>query len=117
MGREPVLEQALGPVPGQAPGPGQALALNCLVQGIVWFIFLQPVGYSLLVLDAIIVGACGGGIAAAQGVLLTRLFGIRNFARAMGLVTLFTVPFTFGISPLASRLYFPVGRASRAPRC
>ena len=90
-------------------GPGQALALNCLVQGIVWFIFLQPVGYSLLVLDAIIVGACGGGIAAAQGVLLTRLFGIRNFARAMGLVTLFTVPFTFGSSPLASALFDATG--------
>lgn len=90
-------------------GPGYALALNCAVQGMVWFIYLQPVTYGLLVLDSIIVGACGGGLAAAQGVLLSRLFGAQNFARAMGLVTFFTVPFTFGVSPLASALFDATG--------
>ncbi|WP_097093416.1 MFS transporter [Novosphingobium sp. Chol11] len=86
-------------------GPGRALAANSVVQGLVWFIFLQPAPYWLLVLDAVVVGACGGGIAAAQGVLLTRLFGPRNFAQVMGMVTMFTVPFTFGAAPLASALF------------
>jgi MFS family permease len=86
-------------------GPGTALALNCLIQAVVWFVFLQPVSYWLLILDAVIVGACGGGLAAAQGVFLQRLFGPANFARAMGMVTLLTVPFTFGISPAASWLF------------
>lgn len=90
-------------------GPGHALAVNSIVQGLVWFIFLQPAPYWLLVVDAVIVGACGGGIAAAQGVLLTRLFGQRNFAPAMGLVTMFTVPFTFGAAPLASTLFDATG--------
>jgi hypothetical protein len=86
-------------------GPGTALAINSIVQGLVWFIFLQPAPYWLLVVDAVVVGACGGGIAAAQGVLLTRLFGPRNFPQVMGLVTMFTVPFTFGAAPLASALF------------
>lgn len=90
-------------------GPGRALAANCIVQGIVWFIFLQPAPYWLLVVDAVIVGACGGGIAAAQGVLLTRVFGPRNFPQVMGLVTMFTVPFTFGAAPLASALFDATG--------
>jgi len=90
-------------------GPGHALAANCIVQALVWFIFLQPAPYWLLVVDAVIVGACGGGLAAAQGVLLMRLFGARNFARAMGLVTMFTVPFTFGAAPLASALFDATG--------
>ncbi|WP_380805891.1 MFS transporter [Sphingobium tyrosinilyticum] len=90
-------------------GPGHALAANSVVQGLVWFIFLQPAPYWLLVVDAVVVGACGGGIAAAQGVLLTRLFGPRNFAQVMGLVTMFTVPFTFGAAPLASALFDATG--------
>lgn len=90
-------------------GPGHALAANSIVQGLVWFIFLQPAPYWLLVVDAVIVGACGGGIAAAQGVLLTRLFGPRNFPQVMGLVTMFTVPFTFGAAPLASALFDATG--------
>ena len=56
-------------------------------------------------MDPVVVGACVGGIAEAQGVLLTRLFGPRNFAQVMGLVTMFTVPFTFGAAPLASALF------------
>ena len=90
-------------------GPGHALAANSIIQGLVWFIFLQPAPYWLLVVDAVIVGACGGGIAAAQGVLLTRLFGPRNFPQVMGLVTMFTVPFTFGAAPLASALFDATG--------
>lgn len=86
-------------------GPGNALALNCLTQAAVWFIFLQPVDYWLLIGDAVIVGACGGGLAAAQGVFIQRLFGAANFARTMGLMTLLTAPFTFGITPAASYLF------------
>jgi MFS family permease len=90
-------------------GAGYSLVINCLVQAGVWFIFLYPVGYGLLVVDAVLVGACGGGLAAAQGVLLNRLFGIRNYARVMGIVTFLTLPFTFGAAPFASALYDATG--------
>ncbi|AYJ87734.1 hypothetical protein D3Y57_19645 [Sphingomonas paeninsulae] len=50
-----------------------------------------------------------GGLAAAQGVLLNRLFGIRNYARVMGIVTFLTLPFTFGAAPFASALYDATG--------
>ena len=90
-------------------GPGYALAANAIVQGLMWFIFRQPAPYWLVLLDAVVVGACGGGTAAAQGVLLTRLFGPRNFAQVIGLVTMFTVPFTFGAAPLASSLFDVTG--------
>ena len=79
--------------------------LNALVQAAMWSVFLAPVGFPVLVLDAIVVGACGAGAQAAFGVILATLYGTKVFSRAFGLMSLFTLPFLFGLTPIASLLY------------
>lgn len=90
-------------------GGVRALALNAGVQAVVWTIFLAPVTMPILVLDAIVVGACGGGVQAAFGAAVARLFGPRAFGRAFSLFQLSTLPFLFGMTPLASILYQGTG--------
>ena len=85
-------------------GGGAALIFNCVVQGVVWMILILPVGFGVLVIDAIIIGMCGGGFVAAKAVLVNQLFGRKSFAPAMGLSGLLTVPFLFGMAPLAGWL-------------
>lgn len=85
-------------------GGGSALIFNCVVQGVVWMILILPVGFGVLVLDAVIIGMCGGGFLAAKAVLVNQIFGRRSFAAAMGLSGLLTVPFLFGMAPLAGWL-------------
>lgn len=83
---------------------GYTLALGSLVQAGVWLILIAPVRFELLVLDAIAIGACSGGFVSAKGVLVSRLFGGANFARVMGASGLATLPFLFGMPPLAGLL-------------
>lgn len=86
-------------------GGCKALVCNALIQAAMWTVFLAPVGLPVLVLDAVVVGACGAGAQAAFGVALATLFGTRAFSRAFGLVSLFTLPFLFALTPIASMLY------------
>jgi len=86
-------------------GGAKALMLNALIQAVMWSVFLAPVGLPILVVDAIVVGACGAGAQAAFGVLLATLYGTKVFSRAFGLMALFTLPFLFGLTPIASLLY------------
>ncbi|SFS09030.1 MFS transporter [Sphingomonas jatrophae] len=85
-------------------GAAPALIANALLQAGMWTIFLAPVGLGWLIADAVVVGACGGGVQSAFGVLLSNLFGREAFGRAFGLASLFTLPFLFGLSPLAGLL-------------
>ncbi|WP_070934397.1 MFS transporter [Edaphosphingomonas haloaromaticamans] len=85
-------------------GGGAALILNCVVQAAVWMILILPVGYGVLILDAVVIGMCGGGFITAKSVLVNHLFGRAAFARVMGLSGLLTVPFLFGMAPLAGWL-------------
>lgn len=86
-------------------GPMLALAANCLLQALVWMIFLQPVSFALLAVDAVVVGACAGGFMAAFGVLFRTLFGREGFAPAMGLSAFVAAPISFVATPLAGWLY------------
>lgn len=90
---------------------GGALVLmgNAILQCGMWFIFLLPVNMPLLVFDAVVIGACGGGVSAAQGVLMNHRFGSANFGKALGALSLATVPFLLGISPLAGYLHDRTG--------
>ena len=90
-------------------GAANALALNALVQALVWTILLIPVPYGLLVVDAVIVGMCGGGLQTIKSTLVGLLFGRENFARVFGLLSLFTLPFLFGVPWLAGVLYVHSG--------
>jgi len=86
-------------------GGCRTLMLNALLQAGMWTIFLFKVPMALLVADALVVGACGGGAQAAFGAALIALFGKRAFSNALGLVSLLTIPFLFGISPVVSLVY------------
>lgn len=90
-------------------GGTRAMLYNALVQAATWTIFLAPVTMTVLVADAVIVGACGGGIQACLGVALAALFGSKNFSRVFGLMSLFTLPFLFGMTPLTSIIFEATG--------
>lgn len=90
-------------------GPSVTLAANALLQAVSWLILLVPSAYALLVVDAVIVGICGGGLQATIGALLTRIFGPKDFGRVYGLVSLLTLPFLFGLPWLAGVLFVRTG--------
>jgi MFS family permease len=90
-------------------GAAEALATNAALQAISWTILLIPVAYGWLILDAVIVGLCGGGLQAVIGTLLARLFGMDNFSRIYGLLSLLTLPFLFGIPWFAGLLFVKSG--------
>lgn len=90
-------------------GGARALVLNAILQAAMWTIFLVPVSFPVLLADAVVVGACGGGIQGAFGVILASVFGQKHFSRAFGLTALFTLPFLFGLTPAASLLYEATG--------
>lgn len=81
-----------------------ALTFNALLQAMVWVILIIPANYALLVVDAVLIGACGGGFIAAKGVLVSRIYGAQNFATVMGISGFATLPFLFGMAPLAGML-------------
>ena len=81
-----------------------ALTCNALLQAIVWIILIIPVSYPLLVLDAVLIGACAGGFISAKGVLVSRIYGAKRFATVMGISGFATLPFLFGMAPLAGLL-------------
>ncbi|WP_380872055.1 MFS transporter [Sphingomonas sp. DBB INV C78] len=85
-------------------GGNAALIANCLIQGLVWMILILPVGFGVLVIDAVVIGICGGGFIAAKAALVNQWFGRQSFAQVMGLSGLLTVPFLFGMSPFAGWL-------------
>jgi len=85
-------------------GGAGALILNCVTQAIIWLILILPVGFGVLILDAVIIGMCGGGFLTAKAVLMNRIFGRASFSRVMGLSGLLNVPFLFGMSVVAGRL-------------
>ena len=76
---------------------------TAIVQAAMWFIFLLPVSIPLLTMDAIIIGLCGGGISAAQGVFICYRFGQQNFSRVLGMLALALAPF-MAINPIAGYL-------------
>lgn len=90
-------------------GGTMAMLLNALIQAATWTILLAPVTMPILVVDAIVVGACGGGVQACLGVALATLFGSRAFSRALGLAALLNLPLLFGMTPLTSMLFEATG--------
>lgn len=82
---------------------------NAIVQALMWFVFLLPVGAPVLVVDAIVIGTCAGGVSAAQGVLICRYFGTAHFGRALGMIGLAAAPFLLGINTIAGAMHDRTG--------
>lgn len=93
-------------------GGAVALMLNGLLQAATWSIFLLHPGMGLLLVDAFIMGACGGGVFAAFMVVLVDLFGRQNVPRTLGLAGLFGMIPTFVAPPIAGYLYDYAGSYS-----
>lgn len=85
-------------------GGALALFLNGVLQASMWSLLLLPLSLPVLMVDAIVMGLCGAGLVAAQGVLFTHLFGVRNFGVVMGMLSAATVPFLVGMGPLIGYL-------------
>ncbi len=92
----------------------RAMVVNALVQAASFAILLAPIGAPALFVDAIVIGLCGAGIPAAQGVMFSHLFGPNNYGRVLGLMSFATLPFVFGMTPLSSFL-FDLSRTYSAP--
>ncbi len=80
------------------------IALNALLQAVVWLILITPASFALLVLDAVLIGMCIGGISTAKAVVVSRVFGRRHFAFVSGLMGFCTLPLLFTLSPLMGLL-------------
>jgi predicted MFS family arabinose efflux permease len=77
---------------------------NVVVQGLIWTIPLFTINTAALLTDAVAIGICTGGFTNAQAVLSKRLFGGAYFGKVLGFTSLLTLPFYFGINPLAGLL-------------
>ena len=85
-------------------GGATVLIATAMLQSLMWFVFLIPLSLPLLTIDAIAIGMCGGGIAAAQCVFISQRFGSENFSRVLGVLAIALMPFFVGINPLAGHL-------------
>lgn len=79
---------------------GILLVLACSL-----FVFWQAEGYRLLVVASAIMGISAGGGLPVWSVLLARVYGPNNIGRVMGLMSLFTMPFTLVSPPLFGWIY------------
>src|SRR3546814_3247085 len=52
---------------------------TCALPIFIWLILILPVGFGVLILDAVIIGMCGGGFLTAKAVLMNRIFGRASF--------------------------------------
>ena len=114
MGGSGILGAFLVGVIGDRIGPAYAYALNVSVQIALWGMLLTTPTFSLLLATAAAIGLCGGGMSVTQACLLGALFGPASFAKASGLVTFITMPFTFGAAPLAGLLFDRTGSYEHA---
>ncbi|WP_336951279.1 MFS transporter [Sphingobium aromaticivastans] len=85
-------------------GGAWALVLNGILQASMWSLLLLPLSLPILMVDAIVMGICGAGMVAAQGVLFTHIFGLRNFGMLMGMMSVATLPFLVGMAPFVGYL-------------
>ncbi len=86
-------------------GGARALALAALGLAGSWFALVLEPGFALTLGALILIGACGAGTFPAVTVISSRLFGLAQLGKALGLFGLFTVPLTFALPPLAGWLH------------
>ena len=80
------------------------IAFNALLQSVVWLILITPASFALLLLDAVLIGMCIGGLSTAKAVVVSRVFGRSQFAFVSGLMGFCTLPLLFTLSPLMGLL-------------
>lgn len=80
-------------------GSAQTLALASFGFGTSWALLAFTGWLPIMALASVVMGACGAAVFPPISVLVTRVFGAAALPRVMGLLGLFTLPFTFGGPP------------------
>ncbi|MET0545425.1 MAG: MFS transporter [Caulobacterales bacterium] len=100
---------AFGWIADRIGGP-KALALLSFSWAAPWSaLFFIGASFLELVVTALLMGICSGGIVGLCGVVANQWLGLGNFSRVMGLIYFAKIPFLFGAAPFAGFLYDQTG--------
>lgn len=93
-------------------GAARTLAFSGIGATITWAIIASTGWYPALLMAMALSGACGAAVFPPTTVLITQVFGERALPRALGVLSVFTLPFTFVMSPAVGWVHDVVGSYS-----
>lgn len=93
-------------------GAARTLALSGFGSAISWAIIASTGWFPALVFAMTLNGICGAAVFPPTSVLVTRIFGAPALPRVLGLLSVFTLPLTFVMSPAVGRVHDIVGSYS-----
>lgn len=82
-------------------GAGRTLGLAGTGLAIAWLLIAFGGWLPSLTVAAVLIGVCGGAVFPPMSALVVQIFGIKALPKALGLLGIFTLPFTFAMSPAA----------------
>jgi Cyanate permease len=90
---------------------GGALTLAVIAAGFAasWAVIGMTGGLGLMVPAILVIGAVGPGVFTGISLLCNHMFGPASMARAVGLFSMFSVPFTFVLPPAAGWIHDQAG--------
>ena len=91
-----------------------ALLAILLVLVLAMILFVSTTDLVLIVVAIIITGASSGAALPMRGVILANIYGVSGLGRIMGLVNMFTMPFTLAAPPLFGLVFDEAGSYSYA---
>jgi len=93
-------------------GAARTLALAGFGSTISWAIIASTGWFPALMIAMVLSGACGAAVFPPTSVLVTQVFGERALPRVLGLLSVFTLPLTFVMSPAVGWMHDMVGNYS-----
>lgn len=90
-------------------GAARTLALIAAALCLSWLLLQSTMQFGPMAAATLLAGAGGAGVFPAVNMLTGRLFGQKSLPRVIGLFSLFTLPLTFCLPPLAGVLRDAVG--------
>ncbi|MCP1471665.1 MFS family permease [Sphingobium sp. OAS761] len=94
---------------GDRLGGAWSLALIAIGFAISWALIAITGWLPMMILAILMLGAAGPGVFTSLSLLFGHLFGGASMPRAIGLFSMFSVPFTFCLPPLAGWMHDVVG--------
>lgn len=86
-------------------GPLRALVVCLAAEAALWFALSEVSSLPALITVSAFIGVGHGAILALHSAVMNRMYGERNFSRAMGYGYTLKIPFLFGAAPLAGYLF------------
>jgi len=93
-------------------GAARTLALSGFGSAISWAILASTGWFPALMIAMVLSGACGAAVFPPTSVLVTQVFGKRALPRVLGLLSVFTLPLTFVMSPAVGWVHDMIGNYS-----